>query len=72
MVGTRQAAQRLNISQRQVRRLVASGLLRATPLGDHPNAPLAIDEASLEQLAQERAADPPRPGRRAVTERSAP
>lgn len=72
MVGTRRAAQRLGITQRQVRRLVAAGLLEAQPLGDYPNAPLAINEESLERLASARAANPPRPGRRrdAVARRS--
>jgi hypothetical protein len=67
VVGTRQAAQRLGVTQRQVRRLVAAGLLEAQPLGDHSNAPLVISEESLERLAVARATDPPRPGRRRET-----
>lgn len=73
MVGTRQAAQRLGVTQRQVRRFAKAGLLDAQQLGDHPNAPLAITEESLERLAAARAADPPRPGRqRKAVERITP
>ena len=63
MVGTRQAAARLGLTTRQVRRLIEAGKLLATPLGEPPRATLAIDEGSLEQLLAERAAAPPRPGR---------
>lgn len=73
MIGTRQAAQRLGITQRQVRRLVAAGLLEAQPLGDHPNAPLVISEENVERLAVARTLAPPRPGRRRETdERNTP
>lgn len=64
MVGTRQAATRLGLTQRQVRRLIEAGKLVATPLGEPPRATLAIDEVSLERLIAERASEPPRPGRR--------
>lgn len=64
MVGTRQAATRLGLTQRQVRRLIEAGKLVATSLGEPPRATLVIDEVSLEQLIAERAFAPPRPGRR--------
>jgi hypothetical protein len=64
VVGTRQAAARLGLTTRQVRRLIEAGKLVATPLGEPPRATLAIDEASLERLVAERASAPPRPGRR--------
>lgn len=66
---TRQAAERLGVTPRQVRRYVAEGWLDAQPLGDYSTAPLAITEQSVERLAQARADAPPQRQRRATTER---
>lgn len=60
MLTTREAAKRLGVTPRQVRRYVAEGLLAAQPLGDYSTAPLAIDEESLARLEQERASNPQR------------
>jgi len=67
MVSTRQAAQRLGVTQRQVLRFVEAGLLAARQIDDYPNAPWLITEESLEQLAAARAAQPPRRGRKPAT-----
>jgi predicted site-specific integrase-resolvase len=73
MLTTRQAAERLGVTQRQVRRFVEAGQLVAQQIGDYPNAPWVITEESLERLIAARTADPPRKGRRpAATERSRP
>lgn len=64
MVSTRQAAQRLGVTQRQVLRFVETGLLVGQQLDDYPNAPWLITEESLEQLVAARAAQPPRRGRK--------
>lgn len=64
MVSTRQAAQRLGVTQRQVLRFVEAGLLAAKQIDDYPNAPWLITEESLDQLMKQRAAQPPRRGRR--------
>lgn len=70
MLTTRQAAERLGVTPRQVRRYVADGLLEAQPLGDYSTAPLAISEESVERLLQSRSEGPQRRRREAV-ERSA-
>ena len=71
MLTTRQAAERLGVTQRQVRRFVEAGQLVAQQIGDYPNAPWVITEESLERLAATRAEHPPRKGRRPVaSERS--
>ncbi|NTU83451.1 MAG: helix-turn-helix domain-containing protein [Chloroflexales bacterium] len=71
MLTTRQAAQRLGVTQRQVRRFVEAGQLTAQQIGDYPNAPWVITEESLERLVAARATDPPRKGRRpTASERS--
>lgn len=64
MLSTRQAAQRLGVTQRQVLRFVEAGLLAGQQLDDYPNAPWLITEESLEQLVAARAAQPPRRGRK--------
>jgi hypothetical protein len=64
MVTTRQAAERLGVTQRQVRRFVVAGQLIAQQIGDYPTAPWVITEESLDCLIVARAADPPRKGRR--------
>lgn len=64
MLTTQQAAERLGVTQRQVRRFVEAGQLAAQQLGDYPNAPWVITEESLEQLIATRALHPPRKGRR--------
>jgi predicted site-specific integrase-resolvase len=69
---TRQAAERLGVTPRQVRRFAKAGLLDAQPLGDYSTAPLVITEESVERLAQARVEDPPRRRRREAVERSAP
>lgn len=71
MLTTRQAAERLGVTPRQVRRYVISGLLDAQPLGDYTTAPLAITEESVERLARARADGSARQRRRATVERSA-
>lgn len=71
MVACPTAAERLGVTQRQVRRFVEAGQLVAQQIGDYPNAPWVITEESLERLAATRAERPPRKGRRpAATERS--
>jgi hypothetical protein len=75
MVTTRQAAERLGVTQRQVRRFVVAGQLNAQQIGDYPTAPWVITEESLDYLIAARAADPPRKGRRpdaAAIERNRP
>ena len=73
MITTRQAAQRLKVTERQVLRYVHAGLLTAQQLGDHPTAPWVITDESLEQLLQARAAQDRQPRRQpANAERSAP
>ena len=61
---TRQAAQRLGVTERQVQRYVHAGLLEARQFGDHPTAPWMITDESLEQLLALRAAEPQRFRRR--------
>lgn len=56
MITTRQAAQRLHVTERQVLRYVHAGLLTAQQLGDHPTAPWVITAASLERLLASRTA----------------
>lgn len=73
MLTTRKAAERLGVTQRQVRRFVETGQLVAEQIGDYPNAPWVITEESLERLVTARTTDPPRRGRRpAALERSRP
>lgn len=72
MVTTRQAAERLGVTQRQVRRFVETRKLIAQQIGDYANAPWVITEESLEHLIAARAAHPPRKGRRPAAERSRP
>lgn len=67
MVSTRQAAQRLGVTQRQVLRFVEAGLLAARQIDDYPNAPWLITEESLEHLVAARVAQPPRRGRKPTT-----
>jgi hypothetical protein len=64
MITTRQAAERLGVTQRQVRRFVDAGLLTARQIDTYPTAPWVISEESLEHLAAARATNPPRKGRR--------
>jgi hypothetical protein len=64
MISTRQAAQRLGVTQRQVLRFVEAGLLAAKQIDDYPNAPWLITDESLEQLIAARIAQPPRRGRK--------
>jgi len=61
---TRQAAQRLGVTERQVQRYVHSGLLEAQQFGDHPTAPWMITDESLDRLITLRAAEPQRFRRR--------
>lgn len=75
MLSTRQAAQRLGVTQRHVLRFVDAGLLVARQIDDYPNAPWLITEKSLVQLMEQRTAQPPRRGRKPTTlplERSTP
>ncbi|PDV96828.1 MerR family DNA-binding transcriptional regulator [Candidatus Chloroploca asiatica] len=73
LLTTRQAAARLGVTPRQVRRYVSRGLLQAHPLGDYPTAPLAITEESVAHLVEVRAAHPlPRRQRTLVAQRSEP
>jgi len=62
---TRQAAQRLGVTERQVQRYVHAGLLEARQFGDHATAPWMITDESLEQLIALRASEPERFRRRA-------
>ncbi|MBC8162408.1 MAG: helix-turn-helix domain-containing protein [Roseiflexaceae bacterium] len=55
MITTRQAAQRLGVTERQVQRYVHAGQLQAQQLGNYSTAPWAIDEASLEHYIATRA-----------------
>jgi hypothetical protein len=64
MISTRQAAQRLGVTQRQVLRFVEAGLLAAQQIDDYPNAPWLISKESLEQLVAARTERPPRRGRK--------
>jgi len=61
---TRQAAQLLGVTERQVQRYVHAGLLEARQFGDHATAPWMITDESLEQLIALRAAEPHRFRRR--------
>ena len=61
---TRQAAQRLGVTERQVQRYVHAGLLEAQQFGDHATAPWMITDESLERLIALRAAEPQRFRRR--------
>ena len=72
MLTTRQVAERLGVTQRQVRRFVEAGQLSAQQIGDYPNAPWVITEESVARLAASRAEHPPRKGRRPSAERSRP
>jgi len=54
MLSTRQVAQRLGVSERQVLRYIHAGLLAAEQLGTAPNAPWMIHAASLEQFLAHR------------------
>lgn len=60
MVSTRQAAQRLGVTERQVQRYVHAGLLEAHQFGDHPTAPWMISSESLDRLIALRAEQPQR------------
>jgi len=57
---TRQAAQRLGVTERQVQRYVHASLLEAQQFGDHATAPWMITDESLERLIELRAAEPHR------------
>lgn len=61
---TRQAAQRLGVTERQVQRYVHAGLLEGRQFGDHVTAPWMITDESLERLIALRAAEPQRFRRR--------
>ena len=65
MVSTRQAAQRLGVTERQVQRYVRAGLLEARQFGEHVTAPWMISDESLERLLMLREAEPHRFRRRA-------
>jgi hypothetical protein len=65
VVSTRQAAQRLGVTERQVQRYVRAGLLEARQFGDHTTAPWMITDESLERLLMLREAEPHRFRRRA-------
>lgn len=65
MLSTRQAAQRLGVTERQVQRYVRAKLLEAQQFGDYPTAPWMISDESLERLIALRAAQPYRFRRRA-------
>lgn len=70
MLNTRQAAEQLGVTERQVLRYVHAGLLEAEQLGTSPNAPWVISDESLEKLVAQRAAQPTRNrtrGRRRAT-----
>lgn len=54
MLSTRQAAERLGVSERQVLRYVHAGMLEAEQLGTNPNAPWMIHDESLERLLAQR------------------
>ena len=47
---TRQGAQRLGVTERQVQRYVHAGLLEARQFGEHATAPWMITDESLERL----------------------
>ncbi|GEM_PF-2098680 len=55
MLTTRQAAEQLGVTPRQVRRYLDAGLLQGEQLGEYPTAPWAISEESVAQLREERA-----------------
>lgn len=61
---TRQAAQLLGVTERQVQRYVHAGLLEAQQFGDHVTAPWMISDESLERLIALRTAEPERFRRR--------
>jgi excisionase family DNA binding protein len=54
VLSTRQAAERLGVSERQVLRYVHARLLEAEQLGTNPNAPWMITDESLERLLMQR------------------
>ncbi|NJK82076.1 MAG: helix-turn-helix domain-containing protein [Chloroflexaceae bacterium] len=54
MLSTRQAAERLGVSERQVLRYVHAQMLEAEQLGTNPNAPWMITDESLERLLTQR------------------
>lgn len=60
MLNTRQAAEKLGVTERQVLRYVHAGLLEAEQLGTSPNAPWVISDESLQKLVAQRAAQSPR------------
>ena len=60
MLSTRQAAERLGVTERQVQRYIHAKLLEAQQFGDHPTAPWMITDASVEQLLALRTQDPQR------------
>jgi excisionase family DNA binding protein len=54
VLSTRQAAERLGVSERQVLRYVHARMLEAEQLGTNPNAPWMITDESLERLLAQR------------------
>ena len=66
----RAAAQHLNLSTASIRRLIATGLLTATAIGKGNRKTWDIDAASVEWLAAQRQANPPKRGRKRKQESS--
>lgn len=64
MLSTRQAAERLGVTERQVQRYIHASLLEAQQFGEHPTAPWMISAASVERLLALRAEEPQRFRRR--------
>ena len=64
MLSTRQAAERLGVTERQVQRYIHANLLEAQQFGDHPTAPWMISNTSLGRLLALRAEEPQRFRRR--------
>lgn len=60
MLSTRQAAERLGVTERQVQRYIHTGLLEAQQFGDHLTAPWMITQASIERLLTLREQEPQR------------
>ncbi len=54
MLTTRQAAEQLGVTPRQVRRYLDAGLLQGQQLGDYSTAPWAISEESVARLQEAR------------------
>jgi hypothetical protein len=60
VLSTRQVAERLGVTERQVQRYIHAELLEAQQFGDHPTAPWMITADSVERLLALREQEPQR------------